>query len=695
MGSSDNAYFHTLLSLLDLRLFTCLGYCPGETRDEAHGLIAEVSDHVRSDAFEPDDTEIDICRALTDALIREQDEILRAADTEGLPSVEVIRDRFGLNSDEMLLLTAILAPAVDERFRQLYRLFQGSEVPRLDFLLGLLEPDGLGRYAYTRLLSRRGKLLRFSLVETDGRADDPAPAAVYRPAPGILEWLNGVRSTGPFSGRAEWHESHIPADGQILPIIASMAGAIGTAENGSDPVPLVSFYGPDEELLQFQADSLAAELERDLLKLDLRGIEMQDAFRLLRIGFRDCMLNRGVIVLSGIDQWVDALGILPAEFGDFLEEWNIPAVLLSRRNVVFSPERNIGKRIILRAETEKLTGSQRLAVWKKQLEGLPLDAGLDDEALRILAGQFSLSSAQIRAAIRAGLGIALTEERDLRVEDLYEGARSSSMHHLSDLTKKMPTRYTLNDLILPDKQKLEIDELIAMAKNRSLVLEDWGVGKKLVSGRGLSALFTGVPGTGKTLAAQAIAGELGLELYRVDLSTIVSKYIGETEKNLEKIFTEAQNSNVILFFDEADSLFGRRSEVNDSHDRYANIEVGYLLQRIEVYDGIVLMATNLGANLDEAFARRINFIIDFPFPDEETRLRLWKLLLPENIEKEADIDLPSFAAAYKIAGGNIRNAVVWAIYDSARNKHPLNRDDLLHGVEREYRKMGKVFIALR
>ena len=309
MGSSDNAYFHTLLSLLDLRLFTCLGYCPGETRDEAHGLIAEVSDHVRSDAFEPDDTEIDICRALTDALIREQDEILRAADTEGLPSVEVIRDRFGLNSDEMLLLTAILAPAVDERFRQLYRLFQGSEVPRLDFLLSLLEPDGLGRYAYTRLLSRRGKLLRFSLVETDGRADDPAPAAVYRPAPGILEWLNGVHSTGPFSGHAEWCEPLIPADGQILPIIASMAGAIGTAENGSDPVPLVSFYGPDEELLQFQADSLAAELERDLLKLDLRGIEMQDAFRLLRIGFRDCMLNRGVIVLSGIDQWVDALEI--------------------------------------------------------------------------------------------------------------------------------------------------------------------------------------------------------------------------------------------------------------------------------------------------------------------------------------------------------------------------------------------------
>ena len=695
MGPSDSAYFGTFLSLLNLRLFTCLGYCAGEDRDEAHGLIAEVSDHARQDAFVPDDAEIEVCQALTDALIREQDEILRSAEAEGIPALEVIRDCFGLDSDEMLLLTAILAPAVDERFRRIYRLFQGSEAPRLDFLLSLIEPDGLGRYEFSRLLSSSGSLLRYGLAETDGRSDDPAPSAVFRPAPGLLEWLNGVRSAAPFAGRAEWHEPAVPADGQILPVIASMAEAVITAENGSEPVPLISFYGPDEELLQNQADMLASELERDLLKLDLRGIEMQDAFRLLRIGFRDCMLNRGVMVLSGIDQWVDALGILPAEFGDFLEKWNTPAVLLTRRNVVFSPERNIGKRIILRSETEKMTGSQRLAVWKKQLESLPLDQSLNDEALRILAGQFSLSSAQIRAAIRAGLGIALTEDRDLRVEDLYEGARSSSMHHLSDLTKKMPTRYTINDLILPEKQKQEIDELIAMAKNRSLVLEDWGVGKKLVSGRGLSALFTGVPGTGKTLAAQAIAGELGLELYRVDLSTIVSKYIGETEKNLEKIFTEAQNSNVILFFDEADSLFGRRSEVNDSHDRYANIEVGYLLQRIEVYDGVVLMATNLGANLDEAFARRINFIIDFPFPDEETRLRLWQLLLPGNIEKEADIDLVPFAAAYKIAGGNIRNAVVWAIYDSARNKHPLSREDLLHGVEREYRKMGKVFIPLR
>ena len=210
MGPTDSDYFRTLLSLLDLRLFTCLGYCAGETRDEAHGLIAEVSDHTRQEAFEPDDEEIAVCKALSDALIREQDEILSLADAEGLPAIEVIRDRFGLNRDEMLLFTAILAPAVDERFRQIYRLFQGSEVPRLDFLLSLIETDGLGRYEYTQLLSRSGRLLRFGLAETDGISDAPTPSAVYRPAPGILEWLNGVRSAGPFAGRAEWSEPAAP-----------------------------------------------------------------------------------------------------------------------------------------------------------------------------------------------------------------------------------------------------------------------------------------------------------------------------------------------------------------------------------------------------------------------------------------------------------------------------------------------------
>ncbi len=690
-------YFKNFLSILNLRFYTLLAACPADNRVEARDFMTRIADPSLEPDLEFSDAEVSATAELLDALNSENDKILAEGGKIGdIPSIEVLRERFGLSGNEMILLTAILAPAVDERFRRLYTLFQYSEEPRVDFLLGLLDNDGLGRYAHAELLGKEGTLFSHSLIELVNRGGTSESAAVCRPAPGLLSWLNGIPAVDYYLGRAEWSmPDNASGDRRANDEILAAANAIEMAEFNSDPVPMVSFFGTDAERLFMAAESLGAEMKRPLLRLNLQGLEIPEVFPNLRLAMRDAALNRGLLVIRGIDDLIDSSGIFPDTFGRFFDKWNVSVVLLSKRNFVFAPGDFSPKRLILRVAVKGLTGSQRFGVWKELLKGLPLDDSFDDEHLRTLAGQFTLNSAQIRSAVSSGLGKAVIEDRDLTISDLYEGARVSSMHHLSDLAKKMEARYTLRDLILPEKQTMEIEQLIAMARNRSQVLEDWGVGKKLVSGRGISALFTGVPGTGKTLTAQVIAGELGLDIYRVDLSTIVSKYIGETEKNLERIFTEAQSSNVILFFDEADSLFGRRSEVGSSHDRYANIEVGYLLQRIETYDGIVLMATNLGANLDEAFARRIHFIIDFPFPDEETRLRLWQLLLPENIEKEEDIYLEPFAYAYKIAGGAIRNAVVWAIYEAARNKRPLNREDLLNGVEREYQKMGKVFIPIR
>ncbi len=694
MEETGSLYLKNLLALINLRLYTCLGLCEGSLREEAVERIADIAGDPDRNGYVPAPEEYAAVENHLNGLMREQEMLLSEADNgNGEIPLETIRSRFDLERDEMVLLTAVLAPAVDDRFRRIYRLFQGSEAPRMDFLLSLLEPDGLKRYSRAGLLHESGKLLSRELIETDGNHAAPVSSTTFRPGPGLLEWLNGVRDVSAYRGRAEWLDPSA-ADADTDVDFSSLSNAISTPMNEGGSVPIVSFYGPDAEMLLDNAKGLAAEMGCPILKLDLSGIEFEKSRSLIRLAMRDCALNRGMAVLSGIDPWADMMGFMPAELGEFLQSWDIPTVMLSVHSVNFIPGSVHEKRLILRLPVERLSGGRRLRVWKKLLADLPMDEYIDDEALRTLAGQFLLSTAQIRGAVNSGLGIAVAAGRSLKLTDLYEGARLNSMHHLSDLAKKMPARFTINDLILPEKQKHEIDELIAMAKNRSLVLEEWGVGKKLASGTGISALFVGVPGTGKTLSAQVIAGELGLDLYCVDLSTIVSKYIGETEKNLEKIFTEAQNSNVILFFDEADSLFGRRSEVNDAHDPYANIEVGYLLQRIETYDGIVLMATNLGANLDEAFTRRIHYIIDFPFPDEETRLRLWQLLLPDNIEKDPNIDLEPFAAFYKIAGANIRNAIVWAIYDAARCKRPLSRADLMHGVEREYQKMGKVFPML-
>ena len=203
---------------------------------------------------------------------------------------------------------------------------------------------------------------------------------------------------------------------------------------------------------------------------------------------------------------------------------------------------------------------------------------------------------------------------------------------------------------------------------RQRVLGSWGFGRKLQRGRGLSALFSGPSGTGKTMAAEVIAGDLELELYKIDLATVVSEYIGETEKNLRRVFRAAENNNAILFFDEADALFGKRSEVKDSHDRYANIEINYLLQRIEEYEGIVILATNMRSHLDEAFTRRLRFSIEFPFPNERVRAGIWRKVLPEAAPRDTTLDLSFLASRFELSGGNIRNAALMGAFLAARDE---------------------------
>lgn len=258
------------------------------------------------------------------------------------------------------------------------------------------------------------------------------------------------------------------------------------------------------------------------------------------------------------------------------------------------------------------------------------------------------------------------------------------------MARKIKPRYAWDDIILPDDQRRILHEIVETVRGRPVVLEQWGVGRKLASSAAITVLFAGDPGTGKTMAAEVMANELKLDLYKIDLSTVVSKYIGETEKNLEKIFSEAESSNAILFFDEADAIFGKRSEVKDAHDRYANIEVSYLLQRMESYNGVTILATNLRANLDDAFTRRLQFVIDFPFPEPADRLRIWQTLFPPDLPRTDELDFAPLAERFKLAGGNIRNVIVSAAYQAAANGGSVTMKHLLHGVRREMQKMGRL-----
>ena len=282
------------------------------------------------------------------------------------------------------------------------------------------------------------------------------------------------------------------------------------------------------------------------------------------------------------------------------------------------------------------------------------------------------------------------EAEAITLEDLYNGCRAQSNQKLSALAKRIKPKYRWDDLILPKEKKEQLEEVKNYIKNKGVVYHDWGFDDKLSLGKGLNIMFSGTSGTGKTMAAEVIASELGLDLYKIDLSMVVSKYIGETEKNLNRIFKEAEQSNAILFFDEADALFGKRSEVRDSHDRYANIEISYLLQKMEENEGIVILASNLSQNIDDAFMRRMHFNVEFPFPEEEYRYKIWRSLFPKEAPVADDIEFEFLAKRLKIAGGNIKNIIVTAAFLAAEDSEAIGMEHIIKGAKREFQKMGKV-----
>jgi SpoVK/Ycf46/Vps4 family AAA+-type ATPase len=341
----------------------------------------------------------------------------------------------------------------------------------------------------------------------------------------------------------------------------------------------------------------------------------------------------------------------------------------------------------LRLALPRPSAARRERLWRAHAERQALRA--QPAALRDVAQRFSLGAAQIAQAVAD-----LAEEPSNRATlldypALAAAARQQSGAALARLAQRVRPQARLDDLVSGGVVVAQLREICQRMATREQVRRDWGAGSVHARTVGVSALFAGPSGTGKTLAAEAMAHELGLDLVRIDLASVVSKYIGETEKNLDAVFCAAEHANAVLFFDEADALFGKRSEVKDAHDRYANIEVAYLLQKMEQFDGLAVLATNLRQNLDEAFTRRLTFSLHFPFPEAPERQRLWEQLWPPLAPRADDVDLAWFAREYRLSGGNIRNAVLAAAHLSAAGGTEVGRSQLLHAVRREFQKLGK------
>ncbi len=310
-----------------------------------------------------------------------------------------------------------------------------------------------------------------------------------------------------------------------------------------------------------------------------------------------------------------------------------------------------------------------------------------------IAEQFDFGPDSIaRATVLAESYAALRSSDDhcIRGEDLWQACRQQAGPQLEQLAQKVVPCYDWDDIVVPPEVLRQLREITEQVAHRPAVYQGWGFGKKLSRGRGISALFSGASGVGKTMAAEVMAQHLKLDLYRIDLAGVVSKYIGETEKNLRRVFDAAERSGAILFFDEADALFGKRSEVKDSHDRYANIEVNYLLQRMEDYRGLAILATNMKSFLDSAFMRRLRFIVDFPYPDSAQRMEIWRRVFPPAAEvRELDFQVLS---RLEIPGGNIRNIAVNAAFLAVSEGAAIGMDHVMKAARREYTKIDRLIM---
>lgn len=659
----------------------------------------------------------------TDLAIQESDEsvrkldnlmeLRRAAAVQGGVYLALghLAALFHLSPFEERCLILCLAPEIDRKYEKLYAYLQDDvtcKKPTVDLVFNLLCETVEERILSRSIFDMRAPLLRYRLVcLSDDGTQPPVPllSRTLKLDDRVTDFLLGLdRTDGRTASATEMISPKTGLDQvpladpilrQIRTFVRSHLGSVASAR-----APLVLyFHGPYGAGKRQVAEGLCCELGLPLIVCDLKKVlnHQQPLEDVAWRSAREALFRQGALCFQ--------------HFGD-LPEGNENA-RVSPGLLLDAIEMFPGLTFLLGDHPWRPAGPLKDALCFNQLQFTIPDAatrrdlwttGLNDRyklADRIdagvLAGKFRFTAGQIRDSLKEAKNLARWRSPGngaVTAADLYAACRAQSNHKLGLLATKINAMYTWEDLVLPSDQTSQLREISNQARLRHIVYGTWGFDRKLSLGKGLNVLFTGPPGTGKTMAAEVIATDLQLEIYKIDLSQVVSKYIGETEKNLDGIFTEAQSSNAILFFDEADALFGKRSEVRDAHDRYANIEIGYLLQKMEEYDGIAVLATNVRQNMDEAFVRRIHSIVEFPFPDEQLREAIWCKVFPDEAPLSKDIDYPFLSRSFRIAGGNIKNVALTAAFYAAACNGDITMTEIMQAARREYQKMGKSFLKV-
>nr|WP_051304095.1 ATP-binding protein [Calidithermus chliarophilus] len=531
-------------------------------------------------------------------------------------------------------------------------------------------------------------LRRWGLIEIHPRPDLPLTAQPIRLSEPVLHFLLGVQGDNPADLDPELAGTFaLSAAPALVPSQQEQADRICSAwEGGAVPVQLLG----DPQSVRAIAASACSRLGLRAFGLPAERLLERDPEDLARRLGREARL-RGAA-------WLLEAGYRPeppaqARLGELLERLVAleTPVLLSARERLALP----GVRWTL--EVDKPTPSEQAALWREWLVGeLSVPENVLNEALERVVAQFDLETAAIAEAAQQALlelHYRLRQGARLRPEDLlgalWAAARGQSHGRLDRVAavRRMAARARREDLVLPGAVQATLSEIAAHVRHRHLVYDRQGF-RSGERGRGVAVLFSGPSGTGKTTAAEALARELDLELYRVDLSLLVSKYIGETEKNLREVFDAAEDGGAVLLFDEADAVFGKRSDVQDSHDRYANLEVSYLLQRMEQYRGLAILTTNLESSIDEAFVRRLRFIVRFERPKPPERAEIWRRVIPAEFHAGLDFERLSLL---ELTGGHIANVALHAAFKAAAEGRPLGMRHLREAASEEMAKLKRLW----
>lgn len=598
---------------------------------------------------------------------------------------------------------AIMCCAAAELDGQISRLFAylqndaTKRRPTFAVLAWLLSPDTADPVSIRQLFGPASALHVHGLLEWPAGADGPFSMAEAKLASGLIDFLIGSDHLPPLLAEAA---RIIPA----RPVVDDLAyytqhkrcvEQLQQLRRAEGRLSLSYIGGPRGAGDQLIAESLAKALAKGLLLVQAAKLPMS-AGRIEEYGLmlgRESRLRDCIILLQDVDDVLrDAdretaraspmEGLLRGLAGcDVIASGTMPTAEFRQR----MRTRPCGVDLTFPTLTE------RTEIWQRCLK--PGAAARLAPEIRLLASKFHFTPGQIARAVALA---EMTAPRDAEGEpivdgpDLHARCRDEAESGLHQFCQKISARYGWDDIVLPADALLQLQEICRWVKHRGQVYDGWGFGAKFAYGKGLAILFSGASGTGKTMSAEIIARDLQLDLFRVDLSRIVSKYIGETERNLSRIFSQTASGNCVLFFDEADALFGKRTEVKDAHDRYANIEVNYLLAEMDRYEGIIIIATNMKGNLDQAFIRRFSHVIEYPLPDERLREMIWRKSFPNQAPLGGDVDFGFLAEKFGIPGGSIRNIALSSAFLALAEGREITMEHVIRATKREYQKIGRI-----